>query len=31
MRLTPDQKGERTLTPLPDRLWNLSPRHGKTD
>lgn len=22
MRLTPDQKGERTLTPLPDRLWN---------
>jgi hypothetical protein len=23
MRLTPDRKGERTLTPLPDRLWNL--------
>jgi hypothetical protein len=24
MRLTPDRKGERTLTPLPDRLWNLA-------
>jgi hypothetical protein len=24
MRLTPDQKGDRTLTPLPDRLWNLA-------
>ncbi len=24
MRLTADKKGERTLTPLPDRLWNLA-------